>query len=149
MAATVFPAAAPGPGDDRQHPSWCACPTCTADMLASITRPLIQGGVAVDQAQRGRNQRPTNRPRANAGEADARLDARGTGSTSASEAPNRVAAWFGAGDSSPAGFTETRTRRLSRPGSDQPQAPVGGQGVGGEGVAGLGRPATPAPGGAR
>uniref|UniRef100_A0A7L6B7I0 Uncharacterized protein n=1 Tax=Micromonospora robiginosa TaxID=2749844 RepID=A0A7L6B7I0_9ACTN len=50
---------------------------------------------------------------------------------------------------SPAGYTETRTRRLSRPGSNQPSAPVGGQGVGGQGVAGLGRPATPAPGGAR
>lgn len=97
----------------------------------------------------GRPARPTNRPRSHAGEADARLDARGTGSTSASEAPNRVAARSGAGDSSPAGFTETRTRRLSRPGSDQPQAPVGEPGVSGQGVAGLGRPATPAPGGAR
>ncbi|MEV4271975.1 hypothetical protein [Micromonospora aurantiaca (nom. illeg.)] len=106
MAATVFPAAAPEPADDRQHPQWCACPPCTADMLASITRPLIQGGVAVDRALLARN-------------------------------------------SSPAGFTETRTRRLSRPGSNQPQAPVGEPGVGGQGVAGLGRPATPAPGGAR
>ena len=54
--------------------------------------------------------RPTNHPRCHAGEADARLDAAGAGTTSASEAPNRVAARFGAGDSSPAGYASTERR---------------------------------------